>query len=262
MSYRDDLDASQARADALEDELEREKAAHAKDAARIAELEENAKQVHEPPARPVAKPKPRPERRAPAGVSWLQRLTLPVAILAVAIVGVLVIRHFVLKHMRIADGWDVDMFLGEAYDEARDMDSDAELVSFRATAVDAAGRAHVETSLGHLGFVFRVPSLAAYRAPADRPGGERGDLPKCEIDSDIWRTDDAWLTTAHRKPHHDCFAPSIKGRPRCSVVEIWKRAIAAGTPANGIADVIFTAPDDWYIGLRNEHGLTFSDDCP
>jgi hypothetical protein len=284
VSYRDDHDAALARADALAQELAGARAEHQRDEARIAALEA---QLH---AYRTARPRqtggmPRsapPPDRVSHGKSG-PRICMVLAVMAGCLVVAAGIELAVHRHERarraVKDGWDVSRYLAQAIELARATEPDAELQDVYADFVDSAGRAQLTLPRARLIFGFRSPRLSTDPPPPERlgmPGPRRQD--RCQIVVEIKRQDTS-LSTHQREPSGPTCGTSLPGAPRCSVVQIWQRAIAKGAPASALADIRLrsratesgTASRAWELTITDRSGgpsggvtvfrSAFDDDC-
>ncbi|GEM_PF-2734080 len=160
-----------------------------------------------------------------------------------------------------ATGWDTSSYWKQAETTAHAWQQDAELVLLIADATDAKGIAHLEAPSARLRFEYRSQVDLAKTA-AEQVGVSAGRPANCLFASYIHdkRTQ---LSTGMRTG--DCAGPRL-GPVKCSIVQIWKRAIAKGSPTVGVANIEMHLSDTvrrWRF-TKTDHGLvdeTFDDNC-
>jgi hypothetical protein len=96
--------------------------------------------------------------------------------------------------------------------------------------------------------------------PADdpaRPIGAPVPVDPAAIDDVIAKCPvHTWKNGARTASETPCFRRGALTRPKCSVVEVWKRAIDAGAPANGLAvlalhEAIGDEPQSWTFSIED-----------
>lgn len=268
MTYRDDHDAALARADALEAELKQARAEITQDENRIARLEAELARRPKPHSK-KREPKRQPEPREPREPR--KRSVVPLVFAALA--GILVIAGLVFyligRHRadraQVADGWDVQHYLELATADARSTWSDVEIARIDADYVDSSGRAQLTVSGAELRFYFRSPS----HAPPP-PAPVRLGLPapstsgQCELRERIYKQDTS-LTQDNMTESADTCAAIVRGPLRCTVLQIWQRAIAKGAQSSAVAAVRLRTEDGirlWRFEINGTGKLMkFPDDC-
>ena len=271
LTYRDDHDAALARADALEAELRSEKSEHDHDKERIAELETKLANARSATPEPATKPRrePAPELYAPEpppppttylGVE--KRSWAIAGCLAALLGGILVYKW--IDQRKVADGWDVQDYLDRAVSEARSTWGDAELALFSADYVDAQGRAQLSSTGGGMSFYFRSNSHPSSNPTPPRPG-----MPAPRKTDDCLRESISGGRTGLRETTMSSRSgcdESLPGKPRCKIVDVWKRAIDKGAPGNGVATIkMWTGKQarHWKLEIPNtSYSYRFADDCP
>jgi hypothetical protein len=250
VSYRDDRDASFERAEALEDELAREKAEHEHDKDRIAALEKElaAARKNAPKPEPPPKKKPSPSKDE---IDELKRKSQRNSrIMQFSLIGVMVLGAVgfatwkITAARRVANGWVVADWLAEAWKDAKSWQSDAELVKLHAEFVDPTGRAQLDKYSGSLSITFRSPSRALAGQPpaADVAGAPvKDNRPTCSIRFRSSRKSND-LSSSESRPSgaNDVCGESLPGPPNCTVVDVWQKAVAKGAPNPGLATIDLT----------------------
>lgn len=272
MTYRDDHDAALARADALEAELRAAKSEHDHDQEKIAELESklSAPKVEPPPPRKTA-PAPEPDYyipdppKPPTTFLLIEKRTWLIGgFFAVALLcGFLYNR---CERNKVADGWDVQANIDEAISEARSTWSDAELATFYADYVDSKGHALILDTNGGMSFYFRSASHPTTSRTPSRPGMPP-PTPKadCLIESAPTSVKKGTSLRESKNYGRRGCDESLPGKPRCSIVEIWQRAIDKGAPSNGVAKIRMWTSNrarNWKFEMDGTpHTYRFADDC-
>ena len=267
MAYRDDHDAALARADALDRELTSAQQEIERDEKRIADLERQLREARaKVPKQKPPRPQPAASDTTPSKVRpWMWAVG---GSLVVAIIIVVAIWHHQRDRARVANGWDVDAYLGAAFADARGMEADAELQRMYGEYVDSAGFAQLQLAQGHLRYYFRSPHLAAVDAPGPARLGapKTAKAPTCLIEEEIYKRNTDLTATREISGDPEC-GYSLPGPLHCTVVEIWKRAIAKGVPSSALARISMRtrAPPvnrEWKFEIDDAHiDLTFPDDC-
>ncbi len=261
MTYRDDHDAALARAAALEKELADARAEHHRDEEKIAKLEAELR----------ARPRPkRTHKRPPGRAVWIAALAAGVLVVAVPVV-VLVQRHRAARD-QVAAGWDVQQYLAEAVADATSQWSDAELMKITADYVDSTGRAQLDVDGARLSYWFRSPSRAQPPDPPSRIGLPAPTRTKpCQLRERIHYKGDTSLSSDTQTDSSPGCGASVPGPLRCTVREIWQRAIAKGAPASALASIWLRTEGDppkrtWHFEINDathahDVRVRFDDDC-
>lgn len=108
--------------------------------------------------------------------------------------------------------------------------------------------------------------------PGDDPKRPLGaPVPQVRVDPLAMPTDCprfTWKSGKRSRTTTGCMVITAYQRPRCTVVELWQRAIAAGAPAGALAvlELVPTRPQRWKFTIedapRNVHvEQIFEDDC-
>jgi hypothetical protein len=189
--------------------------------------------------------------------------------------------NLILDH----SGRNGDRWLAAATEDARAWASDAELVALRGTYVRQDGWSDVPAG-GRWSFNFRSP---AREQAASTSGGPKGIVhPACayayEVSPSTTRRGQASYREGGREdsPKAGC-GSSLPSPPRCSIAEVWRRAMSGGAPAAALADISLTTTGTsraWLFETFDrsprdpvaEHfhipasaprfSLKFADDCP
>ena len=160
-----------------------------------------------------------------------------------------------------APGWDTATYWRQAESAAHAWQADAELVLLIADATDAKGIAHLEAPSARLRFEYRS-QVGLAKTAAEQVGVSAGRPANCLFASYI-HDQRTQLSTGMRTG--DCAGPRL-GPVKCSIVQIWKRAIAKGSPTVGVANIemhLSGTVRRWRF-TKSDHGLvdeTFEDDC-
>ncbi len=160
-----------------------------------------------------------------------------------------------------APGWNTSTYWRQAETAAHAWQADAELVLLVADATDANGIAHLEAPSARLRFEYRSQVDLAKTAE-EQVGVSAGRPANCLFASYIHdrRTQ---LSTGMRTG--DCAGPRL-GPVKCSIAQIWKRAIAKGAPTMGTANIemhLSGTVRRWRF-TKTDHGQVdenFDDDC-
>ena len=269
MSYRDDLEAALAHAEAAERDLADARREVKKDHARIQELErllaeaKSRVEIHSPPkARPLAiAPKPSPSR-------W----PAPAVLAITGLMGALIAGSVVWSRRNVRSTVDLSAVEPIAAAMARDTLPDAVLMSMKGDLVDARGVQDLATFGGRVEYEYLSPSRAAAPPPpSSQPLGaprSSSKLPTCAVD--IRYRPGGFATYTTEALGSSC-GEALPGPPRCTVVAVWKEAIARGAPANALARVslrMHSGKPRWSFTITDhDRGTTaFSmnlpDECP
>jgi serine/threonine protein kinase len=151
--------------------------------------------------------------------------------------------------------FDPSAYVGRARAMARQLYADAELIEYEIANVYPDGHADLKLAGdSSSSYEFRSPSHSA--RPAGVPRNAEVDL-RCRIIVTVGpdQVEAAIVTDEHCRQ-------ILRGPPRCTVAQIWARAIADGTPGgNVIAKVGFLHDGTWFFD--GEKGVqTFDDRCP
>ena len=125
-----------------------------------------------------------------------------------------------LAMMRFVDG------------RARVVADDAVLLSVQCFPVRAGGRADLTLASGRCQYEYRSPS--GMQRPAGVPVGVAVDLP-CLIEVSIDKDADDPDARLSRNPLRICTQHHAVRPPRCTVAQIWDRAVAKGAPVDAVA---------------------------
>jgi hypothetical protein len=236
VAYRDDHEAALARADALAQELEAERAKHERDDVRIAALEaELAK-------RPAVRQDVVADTTAPTPKPWIKWIAVGGGA-ALVIVGAIV--FFAIRHRaqwaEVEDGWDVQHYLDEATSEANKRLAGATISKIVAPKVSSNGRAQLtENRTGSIDIWFASSTdLACLHARVGRNSTS--------------------LTYAQAT---DCDGV-VPGPLRCSISDVLVRAMQNGMPSGILVSVrLRTEFGKRHWEVVPEHGAQhFDDDC-
>ncbi|HTJ45521.1 MAG TPA: hypothetical protein VL463_25630 [Kofleriaceae bacterium] len=202
--------------------------------------------------------------------SWLAMVGGGV-VLTAAIVGLTMYCEHRAKQPFLAD-----TYLGTVYDRAREVDPNATFTKVEASYVDPDGRIHTEHG-GELRIELHAPHAIGGDQPevlgAPHAGGGRGCLEVYE-DVDLQVDESTYLSDDfdHRVENGAC-DPAPPGPLRCTIVELWQRAIAAGAPHPALATIELEIRDQaraWHFSIvdRRTDGpdvtvfeKTFADAC-
>jgi hypothetical protein len=145
--------------------------------------------------------------------------------------------------------FSADDYVARSIVEARTMAADAEVIGLAADYVDEAGLVHSSFEAGgryapggHLAMKFHSPSRVAQAesapgmlgAPATGKPAER--CPSLRVTTTLEGNRSKQLVVSGAWRDGDCRV-SFPEPIRCTVVQIWKRAIAAGAPHPALADL-------------------------
>ncbi len=153
--------------------------------------------------------------------------------------------------------WEVAAYNAKADAAARAWHDDAELVLLIADRVDAQGMAHLDAT-SKLKFEYRSQADLE-KTRAEHVGVSAGRPPNCLFAQYIHdrRTQ---LSSGMRTG--DCAGPRL-GPVRCTVQQVWTRAVAKGAPAGGTANLELHLSGDrrrWRF-VAPDRDLSFDDDC-
>jgi hypothetical protein len=156
-----------------------------------------------------------------------------------------------------ARSFDALAFLPTAEAAARAIAPDAELITFDVDGVHPDGHADLTLDEDYdATYDFRSP--AASKRPADLPIGVEAEIP-CLIHVVVSPADGV---RGYVGDDDECAQP-LRPRPRCSLAQVWKKAIAIGAPATGAVMQIDYLWDGWFVQIGSD---TFTeslpDDCP
>lgn len=257
MPYREELEASLARAAAAEEELAAARTENADDHERIAELEkqlEEARRADAASAAPKRDP-PTPQRAHPTSPKVWQRLTqygwsplVPLVVVSVVIaeeVG----RFVRKKNSKVAlteevstTHLDVMAELVRAKAGARKLIPDAALVQMDAQSiVDSQG--YADLTQGFVTFDFYAPSREHYIHVTTH--GDSREVMDFISGSGL----------------------RIPDPPRCSVVDVWAEAIRRGAEPSALASLHLGMTNEgpawsFQLGPPNTFMMTLLDECP
>jgi serine/threonine-protein kinase len=149
-------------------------------------------------------------------------------------------------------------FLTWAIAEARKRFADATLARMDVMGVRADGTTRLaEVSQGLLAYQFVVPSRIK---PADHVPGAKPPPAQC-----AFRIFVSTQMVALVPSEEACGSKPI-GSPRCTITEVWKRAIAKQAPANGLAQITYrelAGARTWSFVIRDDAtGVNFSENLP
>jgi hypothetical protein len=154
--------------------------------------------------------------------------------------------------------FDVTDFMGAALARARAHYEDAVLVRIDAGGVYPDGLADL-TLDDSFSVLYRFNSPSRAKRPADLPVGVKYK-PNCKF----YVLVNAEGVRPYPVDGWDCDEPPI-GEPKCTVKEVWKRAIAKGAPSNNaVAEIGYRAWQGkarWYISVGDDFSRTLADSC-
>lgn len=151
---------------------------------------------------------------------------------------------------------DVQKMIGRAQKLARQLMDDAQLIRVDASYVAPDGTANLTLgSAGYAMFHFRSPKRS-----------KRGSVPRgvglqCKVIVMVNPTQGLYVVPAD---DHECNDPII-GLPKCTPVEIWKRAIALGAPSDAVAQLAYWQHEGrkkWLFMIASSTTQMIEDDCP
>lgn len=94
------------------------------------------------------------------------------------------------------------------------------------------------TSDSRCSYEYRIPALTV--RPADVPDGVSVDVP-CQRWFSVDAALDDTAATEHRYDVTECRRRVAVRPPRCTLAEVWERAVAAGLPPNAVASLGFSS---------------------
>jgi hypothetical protein len=167
--------------------------------------------------------------------------------------------------------WNGQRWLEKATREARKWAPDAELAEMSGEAVDPSGFSDVRSRGGWL-FSFRSPSREKLGHSQLVAPGAAPEQP-CRFQYRVFPgIRGGFMTDAKEMSVAGCGA-SLPSGPRCSVAQIWARAVTRGAPASGLASLqlktsqngrawLFEIPNRSTDGLKTSRfQASFADDC-
>jgi hypothetical protein len=166
--------------------------------------------------------------------------------------------------VQVANGWDVQHYLELAFGEARAKWSDAELTKITADYVDSSGKAQLTVSGARLSFYFRSPSRVSPPPPAPRLGmPAKVASDECELRERIYRQGTSLSQDTFTSS--DGCGTSVPGPTRCTIADVWQRAIAKGAPSTAVAAITLRTESGkrrWRFEIANTiTAMSFADDC-
>jgi hypothetical protein len=269
MGYRDDLEAALERADTLERDLARAKSGADADHEHIAELERQLKEARANAPREGK----RPRSRVPiigAGIA--------VALIVPTIIWVALLSSPAKLSAPPApppppmpppvNGFDVSTGLRAALTMAHQTFSDAQLVRISAEYVDPAGIAELNYG-GEVRYRFASPSRAAQPTPTAPVLGAPAVADHVDCRVSVWVDKNKPLRLGSTYSS-DCTETLPSGSPRCTIGQVWQRAIAHGAPDRALATIelrLRYGKPQWHFQIsdqaRNQSvtDMTMPDDC-
>ncbi|HEY5949387.1 MAG TPA: serine/threonine-protein kinase [Kofleriaceae bacterium] len=207
-------------------------------------------------------PQPKPGATKPAAIVTTPSAT-PASTAPGAHVPGLNANGWVVSRRFQAPGFDakklaVEKYLPFALAEAKKLVPDAVLFRIDADGVYPDGHADI-TLAEHGSLDFRFISPSRSKRDPKLPVGAKQDY-KCMFrvmldEEGAWSAPlDGW----------ECKEPLL-GPPKCTTVQIWKKAIAKGAPTNAIAEIGYRGWDNkarWYFSIDDaKFSEMFDDDC-
>jgi hypothetical protein len=172
--------------------------------------------------------------------------------------GTLVFKSPDVKSVAIAfDAKDFDAmaFLEKAEKAARDVYPDAELIGFDVDGVYPDGHADLTLSDDFdATFEFRSPSRS--KRPDDLPVGVEAEIP-CLIYVSVDPADGVEIYPA---TDEECAQP-LRPRPKCTLQQVWHKAIQIGAPATGAVMEIDYLWDGWFVQIGDDFTESIPDAC-
>lgn len=272
MSYRDELEAARAHATSAEEDLAAARAEISTDEKRIAELEKQLAQAQRRVGQAQDDHSNRRADDSSKGGSGAS-IILGVLVVSAAVAGALIFgptgRSRRFGNAPAGNTFDVSSSLSEATALARAKLPDAELVSMRAHYVTEDGLSQLQFN-DDVRYRFRSPSLANQPAPqASKLGAPPVDTRKpCRVS--VWVSSSSALHAGSASDAGNCGDPPPSGPLRCTVANVWQRALMAGAPKDSLADVSLDPKNRlWHWKLtvtdRNTSRIVFrydsDDDC-
>jgi hypothetical protein len=285
MPFRDDYQAALDHAARLEEELREARQEVDRDHERIAALERKLakarSKVPEPPQEKGATPVPPAVEKSAGGSSERNARLIAIGVAAFFAFVFYGIPRIVTWHVTEV-GYDFGETLERATREARGTASDAELSGVFAKYVDVSGRVRMPDAAarrhaGGINFAF-LSRASASRAAATMlgaPGTRSSDCKsiRIEISPDYGMfTGEGVSSTTADLSGTDC-ASSTPTPPRCTLAQVWKRAIDAGAPSPAFATIelgtghVGGASLSWTFEIvdrttgKKVFKKTFPDDC-
>jgi hypothetical protein len=162
-------------------------------------------------------------------------------------------KHFKRDANYDPKNFDAITYLAKAKALAQEIFPDAVLVGIDIQGVYPDGHADLSLSSDfEADFRFRSP------AESKRPDG----LPK-NVEAEIYCmvTVEAMKggLMVYSSNHDRCGHRALK--PKCSMSDVWKKAIAAGAPADDVVAEIELDADGWNVEVGDDFDETFPDDC-
>jgi hypothetical protein len=173
-------------------------------------------------------------------------IVLGAGVIAVVVVN---IRGWMLSRERKRDGWNIAEYMADANDSAHDWRSDAQLTGIIVDNAGSDGYARLGVS-SHLKFEYA-------------PGSPSTDR-YCQLDEYIH---DARVQLSSGMRPGDCGGGTLPPL-RCSIPQIWQRAIAGGAPPHALARITLSGRR-WELevngrpsnGAKTPLDQQFDDDC-
>ena len=155
--------------------------------------------------------------------------------------------------------FDPVAYLPKAIALAQQLVPDAQLTSFEFDPAFPDG--HVDLTMPGQDREYEFRSIVQSKRPADLPANMPSERP-CMIHVEVGVD----AVTVTLRTTEDCDAKLVK-QPHCHFAEVWKQAIAHGTPTNVVARIAWLSDEHWFfdIDLENKGGdgvSTLPDPCP
>lgn len=148
--------------------------------------------------------------------------------------------------------FDGTWFLPQARKLAKRIYSDAVLTEFEVPAVFPTGKSNLHLGDIEATYIFRSPSRSTKRT---LPVGLPEDI-ACMVYIDVSKKN----ITAYPVTANVC-KDKLRPTPRCSVKQIWAKAIAMGAPTSGHVAKISYLWDDWFFDIDTVFTESIPDDC-
>jgi serine/threonine protein kinase len=148
--------------------------------------------------------------------------------------------------------FDAMGFLGEAERRAKGVIPDAELITFDVDGVYPDGHADLTLDDDYdATYDFRAPSKS--ERPAGLPVGVEADIP-CMVHVTV-SVDDG--IEVYAGTDDKCDQP-LRPRPRCTLAQVWEKAIKIGAPKNAVMQIDYLW-DGWFAQIGDD---TFTESLP
>ena len=168
-------------------------------------------------------------------------------------------KHFGRRPTPDVSALDIDGYFKKAEELAKKAFPDAKLARIDAQGVSPDGTSNLTLDTGFF-VIYKFISPSRSIRPDDLPMGVQ-HKPTCLYNVMFMHN----MTMYNKLEGWECEPAPIR-LPRCSVKQVWRKAIAKGAPSkNAVAQVGYWADDKgnprWYFAIGNRHSQFFPDDC-